>query len=136
MARHIDDSKPLSDEDRQWLTDWSRTAEIERIDALHNKSEGQPDGQVLFDNLRPLQSGSDHSGEQEEPEDPEKGEPPTFANLSAPQGDTVEAKGDWYEDEGITKEDLQDELGERELSKSGTKQELIERLREDDAAKA
>lgn len=47
-----------------------------------------------------------------------------------------DAKGDHYEDEGVTKEDLAELLKERELPHTGSKAELIARLRENDAEKA
>jgi hypothetical protein len=135
MARHIDDSKPLSDEDRQWLTDWSRTAEIERIDALHGVESDGEQG-AFFDDLHPLQSGSDFSGEQEEPEDPLKGE----TDMGASQADSpAEVPDNWTQEtddepyDDWTKDDLADELGERGLTKSGNKDELVSRLRDSDA---
>lgn len=45
-----------------------------------------------------------------------------------------EGDGDNYEE--LSKPELADELGERGLAKSGSKAELIERLRENDAEKA
>jgi hypothetical protein len=138
MARQIDPDKPLSAEDRQWLEDWSRYEQIRLHDEAHPPEDGgSTDAQAdaLFDNLKPLQSGSDATGEQEEEEDPLKGESATFTNLSAPEDDSDgDDEGDWYEDEGVTNDDLRDELGKRELSKSGNKEELIARLREDDAS--
>ena len=129
MARHIDPDKPLSDEDRQWLTDWGRFAQIKEHDLRHGvESAPQPNG--LLDALKGPQSGSDASGEQEEPENPLKGEPDSpgaQAPSGAPEGEEVD-----YEE--MTVEELKEELGARELSKSGNKQELIERLQEDDDA--
>lgn len=81
MSRQIDLTKPLSDEDREYLDTRSRQDLI----ALNDEQFGDSD----------------------------------------------EAE-DEYSD--MTNEALRAELGERELSQSGTKAELIARLREDDAA--
>lgn len=120
--RDIDKDKPLSDDDRQWLTDWGRFAQIEEHDRLH-----PPKG---------AQAGDDDSGEPEEPVDPLKGEEPTYTDLSAtepaavPENWTQETDEEPYEDWG--KDDLADEAAERGLSKSGNKGDLVQRLRDAD----
>lgn len=75
---------------------------------------------------------------------PERAEVPQSGNIDTTTGapspvgiQTVpppdgEPEGDWYEDEGVTKDDLSDELERRDLPKTGNKDELIARLREDD----
>ncbi len=141
MARKINPDKPLSKEDRQWLTDWGRIHQIKEHDLAHPPKGSKPKAE---------QSGDDASGEQEEEVNPTKGEPNSpgaqapVVDPNDPDGDGQselngdddeddEDDGDWYEDEGVTNDHLKDELGKRELSKSGNKEELIARLREDDA---
>lgn len=133
MARKINPDKPLSDKDRQWLTDWNRIAQIKEHDLAHPPKGARSEPEPEPDEAGGLQSGSDSSGEQEEPTDPEKGEPDSPAAQES-EPDDEDDDGDWYEDEGVTNDHLKDELGKRELSKSGNKDELIARLREDDAA--
>lgn len=161
MARHIDDSKPLSSEDRQWLQDWGRTAEIERIDGLHGVTDGgasQEDSasaaddsmdaklaQLLRDNGvdpgdDPLEavrgvltrSAGDPLGNGQQVVAP--GESGSYAPGSPTGDDSGDGDdGGDYTGPEWDKAALQEELGKRELSKSGNKAELIARLREDDA---
>jgi hypothetical protein len=89
MTMHIDEDKPLSDEDRAyWETrGYAGATIIARIDAKF------PDVEDL---------------------------------------DEVEVEGDNYDE--LTTSDLQAELVNRGLAKSGTKTELVQRLRDNDAA--
>lgn len=157
MARQIDDSKPLSAEDRQWLKDWGRDAEIERIDQIHGVTDGgasQEDSsaggersteealsQLLRDNGvdpgdNPLEalvgvltrSQGDPLGNGQQIVAP--GESGSYASGEPSGDDTGDEEGEYGD---WTVKQLQDELGDRELSKSGNKSELIARLREDDA---
>lgn len=104
MARQIDESKPLSKKDRQWLTDWGKFDVIERVDAQFSEDEPEED--------------ASEEGEPEEDVPFEDGD----ADEESPDKPYVE----WTNDQ------LRDELGDRELSKSGSKAELIARLEEDD----
>lgn len=160
MARHIDDSKPLSREDRQWLQDWGRTAEIERIDAKHGVTaedvaaeQDSSGGDTTADALRQLlrDNGVDPGNSDEDlmgalqialsgrRGDPlgngqqvvAPGESGSFAPGQPNGEDTGDDSGDYAD---WTVPELQEELGNRELSKSGNKKDLIARLREDDAA--
>ena len=150
MARHIDESKPLSADDRQWLTDWGRQDVIDRIDAAHGKQEDQPDSDtVKVSDLKAIlaKNGID-------PGDGDvlaaldsalAGKPGSTDNSVrtigdsaghvAPEADSGEATPeDDYDDWNV--DELKDELGDRELSKSGNKSDLIARLREHDATRA
>jgi hypothetical protein len=55
------------------------------------------------------------------------------AAAAPPEGGQGDEGGDWYEDEGVTKAQLQAELESRQLGTSGNKAELVARLREHDA---
>lgn len=166
--RHIPEDKPLSAEDRQWLTDWGRFDQIRRIDEANGRDDSKPDKQIKESDLRAtlkqagVEVGEDDdvldavralaAGRQaEQPEgrtslgdsaahvapDPDDvREAPSGSDALGTPDDDGEDEGDWYEDEGVTADDLRDELGRRELSKSGNKAELIERLREHDEANA
>jgi hypothetical protein len=161
MARQIDDSKPLSADDRQWLKDWGRDAEIERIDQIHGVTDGGASdedssaggertladalSQLLRDNgvdpgddpLEALvgvltRSQGDPLGNGQQIVAPgESGSSATGEPTGSDTGDGDDG-GDYTGDDWKVA-DLQDELGRRELSKSGNKAELIARLREDDA---
>jgi hypothetical protein len=162
MARIIDDSKPLSAEDRQWLKDWGRGAEIERIDQIHGVTDGgasQEDSpapgertteealaQLLRENGvdpgdNPLEalvgvltrSAGDPLGHGQQVVAPgESGSSASGEPTGEDTGDDGDDGGDYTGPEW-DKAALQEELGKRELSKSGNKAELIARLREDDA---
>lgn len=152
--RHIPEDKPLSAEDRQWLTDWGRTDQIKRIDEANGVDDTEPErtiresdlrsllqshgiepGDDVLDTLKGVLEGtnmapaakSNRLGDSAAHVAPEDEEP-------QPGPDEDGTTNDWYEDDGVTVDDLKDELGERELSKSGNKGELIARLRESDAA--
>lgn len=58
------------------------------------------------------------------------------SNSSEAAGEASTGADDGYEADGVTKEDLAKMLEDRGLAKTGSKAELIARLREDDAAKA
>lgn len=152
MARQIDDSKPLSDEDRQWLKDWSRDAEIARIDAIHGTKAPEPDESAADDagSEDDRLSGLLRANSVEPGEDPwatlqsvlsgRSGDPlgkgqevvaPGESGSYAPPVEDDDDEDDAYSD--LTVEELRDELGNRELSKSGNKKELIARLRQADA---
>lgn len=105
MARNIDETKPLSGKDRQWLTDRYALHVIARIDAAN----------------------------------PPKGKGRKAAVDTTPDGveedvpfldDDEGSESVGYED--MTADELRDELGKRELSRSGNKAELIARLEDDD----
>lgn len=100
MARKIDETKPLSDKDRQWLTDRYAFDVISRIDAAN---------------------------------------PPKHSKASPNATNPEDVKEDvpFQDDESVdyadmTTDELRDELGKRELSRSGNKAELIARLEDDD----
>lgn len=105
MARQIDQSKPLSDEDRDWLLTRGQNGLVERLD---REFAGQP-----------------AEAPEDEPEEVE----------DQPNGDDPDADGEPEEasyDHLVVKE-LEQLLKDRGLPTSGTKQELIDRLTESDA---
>lgn len=160
MPREIDESKPLSADDRQWLMDWGQYDVIERIDAEHGKQSEDPrESQAALDytklvedlnavlaehGVQPaadpvaavrqalagvVRGNSDRNGPEDDrtvealvdAQDPGQGDPP------------VEGTGGGGTDySAMTADELRDELGSRELSRSGNKAELIARLQEDD----
>ena len=152
MARQIDDSKPLSDDDRQWLKDWGRDAEIARIDAIHGttpkaevaqedasksddladllRSNGIDPGEDAMEALRAHLGGrrGDPLGQGQAVVAP--GQSGSYADGEPDSDEGSASSAGGYED--WTVDDLKDELGNRELSKSGNKAELIARLQEDD----
>lgn len=130
MSKQIDLTKPLSDEDRQYLEDRARHYEIAANDAEHAGAELPPEylgltgGEPAFG--VPADSHPEGVGLGEgtlRPTNPHA----TVADESAP---TEEDSEDSYDD--MTVAELQDELENRELPKSGKKAELIARLRGDD----
>ena len=114
MARHIDESKPLNASDRAWLTDWCKFDVIARID----EAQG-----VNKKSLKPAVAATVPVVEQPAPDED--------ADVPFTEEDEDESTGDGYAD--WTNEALRKELGNRELSKSGAKDELVARLEEDDA---
>lgn len=136
MSRQIDITKPLSDEDRQYLEDRARHEDLRRNAEIVGEREA--------DVLTPINDGNtgdvdpfkaDDGTEQITGTNP--GERTVTAAQAADTGvPTADDAGDEPDDdyENWTNEDLRDELENRDLSKSGNKQELVARLREDDAA--
>lgn len=156
--RQIPEDKPLSAEDRQWLTDWGRFDQIKRIDEANGPSnDDTPEKRIpesdlrsllrdvgvevgedddVLDAVRALASGRNtvpaekqmrlgDSAAHVSPDDAANGGgDPMLSNA----GDSDDDYDDWTNDE------LKEELGSRELSKSGNKGELVARLRESDEA--
>lgn len=110
MAREIDYSKPLTDDDlqylaqRPWLVDAAERQGVEGVRELVKSSV----------------EVSDEGG--------------TFVAVGSIAGNDTPDVTDNYED--MTNEELSAELERRDLAKSGNKAELIDRLRENDAAGA
>lgn len=130
MSRVIDTSKPLSDEDRQYMLDRGLEQQVQRIDAQHN-GEDVPEalpagaGDVLPQPASPTA---------EQPPVPGAVTDPTVAGAEAAaafngsQGDggpTAEDYADYKVD------DLKNILRDRNLPVSGTKDELIARILND-----
>jgi hypothetical protein len=105
MPREL--SNPLTDEDKDWLRSWNRADEIPDNDGSAQVSTelvpGMPPG------------GETNPANQDALVDPFGGEEPP------------EDYNDW------TNAQLQSELGNRNLPKSGSKAQLVSRLEEDDA---
>lgn len=145
MSRKIDLTKPLSDEDRQYLEDRARHHDIATADA----NAGYED-----DGSGPLTSPVGVSGVSVGGSSPLSTDP-TAARFATPgpavqAGDGLKdttdpaaavAEGD-YEAKGVLVSHLQDEIDRRnedldedeKIPRSGTKAELIARLQADDAS--
>lgn len=146
MARKIDETKPLSKADRAWLETWSKFDVIARIDnecGVEDAGDDEPDADTTRidliavlakhginpgdDPVAAIDAALDAKAQAEKPVvgpfDDEIDE-----SESDEDGDGSKPYEDWTNDE------LRRELANRELSKSGSKAELIARLAEDDDA--
>jgi hypothetical protein len=160
MARQIDETKPLSKSDRQWLADWGKFDTIARIDAAHGVELSDDEVsdrdapaaleatighyKALLGSLNDLlaKHGLDASGDPVAALDSALTDAATrqavgFADVGnsdehgSEDGEGEDGLEDDYDE--MTHDEFRDLLGSRELSKSGNKDELIARLREDDA---
>lgn len=153
MSRDIDLTKALSEEDEQYLLDRGREQEVLRNRAEHaNDEEAQ---QALL--TLPVNTVDTATGVPETPRegfgDPEQGEvegDETDESLENPgaigateqsqpglgneQPVSADAEDNYADDKAWSTKDLKEELKNRELPTSGTRPELIARLREDDAS--
>lgn len=139
MSRQLDFSKPLSDDDRKYALDRGMYAEVRANDLEHSEES------EVHDPAGPEATGLTGN----EPSREADHQTPTGVGLAAltanPGAKTVvEAeketptpspaesaeKGTDYNSKTIA--ELQQELENRELSKSGSKAELVARLEEDD----
>jgi hypothetical protein len=132
MSRKIDLTKPLSDEDRQYLEDRARHHDIATADA----NAGYED-----DGSGPLTSPVGVSGVSVGGSSPLQ-QDPTAARFATP-GPAVQAGDGLKTEEGYQSmkvAELQDEIDRRnetrdedeQIPRSGTKQDLIDRLTADD----
>lgn len=103
MSRQIDFDKPLSDDDRAWLHEWSQDWRIEENERKFGKPEAEQES---------------FAAQQESPAQPEL---PTVgsANLDPSLEDQIAA---------LTVAELKEELSEIGQSSEGNKKELQERL--------
>lgn len=144
MARKIDEDKPLDKADRKWLESWGRQDVIDRVDTEHGVAEvddGEDREPTTRDDLiavlcsHGINPGDDPvaavdaalSDKKAEDSQSESEQDVPFAESADEESD----EDDTYEDWSVS--DLRSELGKRELSKSGTKPELVSRLEESDA---
>lgn len=150
MSREIDFSEPLSDEDRTWLLANNRDEEVLANDAAHGRDSSdvaarkgsgvsfmtgnEPSlsaDRVYPTGLTTVAADADLDKERREAQFKsamEDGDAPSGVDTGDVTTETDEKPyEDWKGDE------LRAELGKRELSKSGTNPEMIERLRADDA---
>ena len=122
MTRQVPTDQPLSDEDRQYLKDRGQYATIEAIDREQGL-EAEPSG-----NLGLL--GSEPSLQADRQEGAGVGEAQallyTDPTAEPNSGDDDKDYDNW------SKAELQDELEERGLPKSGNVADLVQRLRDDD----
>lgn len=147
--RQIPEDKPLSPEDRKWLNDWCRFDTIRRIDDANGVEDDNSEATVREADLRVLLEShgytvdgsaldalkaalTGHNGNVAEPSNHLGDSAAHVAPGSSEDEDEDGEDGKPYEE--WSKADLQSELAERELSKSGNVAELIERLEESDAA--
>jgi hypothetical protein len=147
VSRKVDLTKPLSDEDRQYLTDRGRLNDIAVADANARGEDSAPVAQTTPAGV----SGVSVGGGSPLATDPSHGrfapaEPALQTGDGLKEGDDKDlaaaeaiSNGD-YDAKGVTVAHLQAEIDRRnedrdeddELPRSGTKQELIDRLTEDD----
>lgn len=106
-------SSPLTEDDKAWLRSWNRGDEIPEDDEAEQAQDTTPDPNPQTPTG---ESDGTGDGEQSGNGDPFDGEEPP------------EDYNDW------SVKQLQFELGERQLPKSGNKEELVKRLQEDDEA--
>ena len=128
MSKRIDFSQPLSADDAAYVADrpWLlRDAELAGIE-------------VTFDDDFTVDGEDD---EQDENTNPEGGSEETGDGSEDGSEGSEDDESEDDEDEAVDYStweyaDLKDEAGNRELSKAGSKEQLIARLQEDDAARA
>ena len=121
MSKKIDFSAPLSDEDEAYLAErpWLRTdAELSGFD-LSDETDfsvdgGEDEGDENPDGFEPEDADSDESDEENEEGEGDEDEVAPYA--------------EWDYQE------LKTEAKRRDLSASGSKEQLIERLEQDDAS--
>ena len=131
MSRKVDLSGPLSDDDRQYLVDRCRWDDLREADASHpvpaerdpNSTPPATDTPAV---LYPTDSGTLTA------ELPTK--PLPDVSMPAP-AETVVDDDDNYDDEDVwSYNDLQQEAKDRKgVSAAGSRQDIVARLREDDA---
>lgn len=147
--RQIPEDKPLSPENRKWLNDWCRFDTIRRIDDANGVEDDNSEATVREKDLRVLLEShgytvdgsaldalkaalTGHNGNVAEPSnhlgDSAAHVAPGAVENEEEADDEPEPYTEWNKDE------LKEELGRRELSKSGNVAELIERLEESDKA--
>lgn len=166
MSRQIDLTKPLSDEDRQYLVDWSRTDDLRKnaeylaeqdaaaLEPIDDGNTGdvnpfeKDDGSDLMAGTHPGERAVTESQRQAvkdlQSEDPNKvtkdGDSPLRPTQQA--GDAESEHDDNYDDaDAWSYRDLQKEIGERnedrdedsKIPASGSREDLVARLRADDA---
>ena len=120
MSRKIDFSQPLSEEDEAYLADrpWLRIdAEMSGFDLSEETDFAVDDGDDPDEDPEGFEDGDDQSDDEDDEESDEDG-----------GSDEVAPYSEW------DYADLKTEAGERGLSKSGSKEQLIERLEAHDAS--
>jgi hypothetical protein len=135
MSREIDLSKPLSDEDRQYLLDRNRLADIRRADG-----EDVPPGELPDDSIQSMWPNDPRATGAvpvtDLPAAPLPGQ--VLSGVTgqpvAPVGsEATEPEDNYDDDDAWSYRDLQEEAKGRNLTASGSREELVQRLREDDA---
>jgi hypothetical protein len=134
MSREVDiSSGPLSQEDYKYLVERSRGDLIERAHAMHGTSDADYSAQLVGDDsgprVQPLLQGESRAERRErllrELEELDAAE--------APDESTDEEVADRPYSEWTVQE-LDEELGNRSLPKTGKQADKVRRLEEDDAA--
>jgi hypothetical protein len=127
MSMEVDFSTPLTDEERAYLAERGRYADVERVDAMTG-SEPQPFGEGDGTGLKQASVlTSDQMASERERLLARLAELNAMAPDADDDSDTEVAP---YEE--WTPQELKDELGRRGLPKSGTKADLVARLEEND----
>jgi len=131
MSMGVDLSSPLTAEERAYLAERGRYADIERVDGLHGVTDG-PDlgeGDGTGPQYVPLMTGEQRAGEAARLR-------ARLAELEAEDEDSEDEADDVSPYEEWKKPELDAELDRRGLVKTGTNAEKAVRLREDDEVNA
>jgi SAP domain-containing protein len=133
MSMEVDYSTPLTSEERAYLESRGKLSDIERADNAHGIEgyvPGSGDGSGLIQ--KSVISGDVVARRKQELQE----------ELARIEAQEREAAGDVETDDDVPDysawkpEELRSELSRRELSSSGTKPQMVQRLQEDDAAYA
>lgn len=139
MSREVDLTKPLSDEDREYLQNNNRLTDIARADGkIGEDGFPLPDDSVEGSHVQsPQQTDPSLGAVTTVPEQPLEPGQIGVQPQSADAGD-AEAPSDNYDDEDAwSYRELQEEAGKREdVPATGSREALIEALRKDDAKPA
>jgi hypothetical protein len=131
MSRQIDLEKKLSDEDRAYLKEWSRSDLIEQNDRQFGKPEPEPE--VSEDGGQDLPT-ADAKPFWEEGKEPESKfvqrpfDPQVTGHFASEPVDQGGEPPEEVEIDELTVDELKDELKARNLSTSGNKTDLQKRL--------
>ena len=131
MSRKVDLSKPLSDDDRQYLSDRCRWDDLREADANHPVPvERDPNTTPSSQDTSPAPQPADKGTQTAEL--PTK--PLTTDSVPA-QADPGDEDVDNYDDAEVwSYHDLQEEAKERkDVSAAGSREDIVARLREDDS---
>jgi hypothetical protein len=133
MSRKIDvTGKRLSKEDREYLLSMNRQADIRKNDELFADAAPQERATEPSSHEPTTPSGIGEGSFLQQTHDGQLIDPRAVA--AGVVGGANSGNSESYA--ALTKSELQDILEERELSKSGNKDELIARILEDDEARA
>lgn len=131
MSREIDQTKPLSAEDREYLLQRGHEQTVQYLDQLH-------DSRASEEEQRELDTPGNEGPAMPEFQDPSLASQTALhaedVEPDADDADDADAEGDRYDE--MNKPALKAEAERRELPVGGTAEELRERLRAHDAEQA